>query len=117
MEAMTQQESSRQLQGFIEIDDAYLGGERNGGLRGRGSPGKQAFIIAVSTDHEGRPHHAVADPVGRFDKAEVGLWAERRLAANVKVFGDGLGGFYAFDDLGLEPERMPSAPGRQSVCH
>ena len=117
MEAMTQQESSRQLQGFIEIDDAYLGGERNGGLVGRGSPGKQAFIIAVSTDQEGRPHHAVADPVARFDKAEVRLWAERRLATNVKVFCDGLGGFYAFDDLELEPERMPSAPGRKSAQH
>lgn len=117
MEAMAQQESSRQLQGCIEIDDAYLGGERNGGLRGRGSPGKQAFVIAVSTDNQGHPHHAVADPVARFDKAEVGLWAKRRLGANVQVFCDGLGGFYAFDDLGIAPERMPSVPGRKSAQH
>ena len=117
MEAMAQQESSRQLQGFIEIDDAYLGGERNGGLRGRGSPGKQAFIMAVSTDQQGRPLFAVADPVAHFNKSEVGLWAKRRLGANVQVFCDGLGGFYAFDDLGIAAERMPSAPGRKSAQH
>jgi len=34
---MTQPEETRQLTGSVQIDDAYLGGERNGGKRGRGS--------------------------------------------------------------------------------
>ena len=50
MQAMDEQEKSRKLNGFVQIDDAYLGGERNGGKRGRGSENKQAFVIAVSTD-------------------------------------------------------------------
>ena len=37
MQAMAEQEKSRQLSGFVQIDDAYLGGERNGGKPGRGS--------------------------------------------------------------------------------
>ena len=41
--------------GRIEIDDAYLGGERNGGKRGRGSPGKTPIVAAVETTPEGKP--------------------------------------------------------------
>ena len=37
MQAMTMRETARQLTGFVQIDDAYLGGERNGGKAGRGS--------------------------------------------------------------------------------
>jgi len=33
----------------IEIDDAYLGGERHGAKPGRGSPNKVSFIAAVQT--------------------------------------------------------------------
>ena len=33
----------------VEIDDAYLGGERSGGKRGRGTPGKTPIIAAVET--------------------------------------------------------------------
>jgi transposase-like protein len=50
MEAMMRREEPRQLNGFVQIDDAYLGGERNGGKPGRGSENKQAFVIAVETD-------------------------------------------------------------------
>ncbi len=50
MQAMAEREESRQLKGFVQIADAYLGGERNGGKPGRGSENKQAFLIAVETD-------------------------------------------------------------------
>ena len=52
MQAMTEREASRRLHGFVQIDDAYLGGERNGGKPGRGSENKQAFVIAVETNAE-----------------------------------------------------------------
>jgi hypothetical protein len=32
-----------------KIDDPHLGGERNGGKRGRGSPGKMPIVAAVET--------------------------------------------------------------------
>jgi len=35
-----ERDAAKRLTGRIEVDDAYLGGERNGGKRGRGSPGK-----------------------------------------------------------------------------
>ncbi len=36
MQAMTQREANRKLGGIVQLDDAYLGGERNGGKAGRG---------------------------------------------------------------------------------
>jgi hypothetical protein len=49
MEAMRQAEEDRQLCGRVEVDDAYLGGERSGGKTGRGSENKVPFVPAVQT--------------------------------------------------------------------
>ena len=40
----------------VEMDDAYLGGARRGGKRGRGASGKTPIVVAVETTTEGRPH-------------------------------------------------------------
>ncbi len=39
----------------MEIDDAYLGGERTGGKVGRGSENKVPFIAAVQTTPDSKP--------------------------------------------------------------
>ena len=49
MQAMMERDATKRLTGRIEIDDAYLGGERNDGKRGRGSPGKTPIVAAVET--------------------------------------------------------------------
>ena len=54
MQAMMERDATKRLTGRIEIDDAYLGGERNGGMRGRGSPGKTPIVAAVETTPEGK---------------------------------------------------------------
>lgn len=76
MVAMTEREASRTLSGFVEIDDAYLGGERTGGKPGRGSENKRPFMIAVSTDELGRPGIAVIEPVSGFTRAAIAEWAK-----------------------------------------
>src|SRR5215210_8611537 len=48
-QVMLERDGERQLTGRVELDDAYLGGERSGGKRGRGSPGKAPFLAAVET--------------------------------------------------------------------
>ena len=99
MEAMTQREASRRLTGFVQIDDAYLGGERNGGKRGRGSENKRPFVIAVATDEGDRPGYAVIEPVDGFTQDAITQWAERRLQPGAEVFSDGLSAFTAVVDL------------------
>src|SRR5918997_5796386 len=54
--AMTAREAARpKLEGRVEIDDAYLGGERSGGKRGRGAAGKTPVVAAVETTAERKP--------------------------------------------------------------
>lgn len=112
MVAMTERESTRQLGGFVELDDAYLGGERNGGKPGRGSENKRPFVIAVSSDEAGRPGTAVIEPVSGFTTAAITEWAERRLAADAEVYSDGLGAFRAVVALGHAHTVIDAGGGR-----
>ena len=49
MAVMARREGETPLTGRVEMDDAYLGGVRSGGKRGRGAAGKTPFVAAVST--------------------------------------------------------------------
>ena len=55
MQVMLTREAAELLQGRVALDDAYLGGERSGGKRGRGAAGKTPFVAAVETTAERRP--------------------------------------------------------------
>jgi transposase-like protein len=48
MQAMAEREERYVLEGQVQVDDAYLGGERSGGKVGRGSENKVPFVAAVS---------------------------------------------------------------------
>ena len=54
--AMAQQGSTRRLGGAVQLNDAYLGGERAGGKAGRGSENKVPFVTAASVDGNGNGH-------------------------------------------------------------
>ncbi len=116
MEAMAQREAPRKLGGFVQIDDAYLGGEHTGGKRGRGSENKQAFVIAVQTDAAlEHPTYAVIEPVRSFDDASINEWQARRLAPDAEVFSDGLFCFRRFADAD-HPHTVLQTQGRRAAC-
>ena len=116
MQAMVEREQSRQLKGFVQIDDAYLGGERNGGKVGRGSENKQAFLIAVETDEDlERPRHAVIEPVPTFNDAAIRDWSTRRLAEGAEVYTDGLWAFRRFADASHAHTVLKTQGGRAAT--
>jgi hypothetical protein len=80
----------------VQVDDAYLGGERNGGKAGRGSENKRPFPIALETTEDGRPLRAVIDPMSGFTKTTLSTWIRWRLRPDATVYSDGLGAFRAF---------------------
>ena len=55
MQAMKERDDSRPLQGIIQLDDFYMGGELTGGKPGRGSENKTPVVAAVSCDDAGHP--------------------------------------------------------------
>jgi ribosomal protein L37AE/L43A len=115
MQAMTEREASRQLSGFVQIDDAYLGGERNGGKAGRGSENKRPFVIAVETDAAGHPGCAVIEPVAGFTTVAITEWSQRRLHPEAEVFSDGLGAFRAVIALDHAHTVIDAGGGRKAT--
>ena len=79
MEVMRLEEESRRLTGRVEIDDAYLGGERSGGKHGRGSENKVP-IAAVQTADSGKPMLACFAQVP-FTTQAMGDFAEKSRCA------------------------------------
>lgn len=115
MQSMTTREADRRLEGDVQIDDAYLGGERNGGKPGRGSENKRPFVVAVATNAQGRPGAAVIDPVSGFTKAALTEWAKHRLHPEAEVYSDGLGAFRAVVDLGHAHTVIDAGGGRAAT--
>ncbi len=115
MQAMCEREASRKLGGRVQVDDAYLGGERNGGKPGRGSENKRPFVVAVATDDEGHPGMAVIEPVPGFTTAAFKVWYTDRLEKDAEVYSDGLGAFRAAIDLG-HAHTVIDAGGGRAAC-
>ena len=113
MEVMRQREDSRVLDGRVEIDDAYLGGERTGGKRGRGSKNKVPFIAAVQTPPEGHPLYAcfAKQP---FTSEAVAIWAAKSLATSALVVSDGLWCFRGVTIIGAEHQPAVTGGGKGS---
>ena len=114
MEVMREREDSRQLEGRVEIDDAYLGGERTGGKVGRGSENKVPFIAAVQTTPDGQPQF-VCLRQQPFTMEEVAIFAARSIAPTATVVSDGLWCFGAVQIVGAEHERVVTGGGKDSV--
>lgn len=98
-EVMLQREAPRQIKGRVELDDAYLGGEKSGDKRGRGSENKVPFVAAVETTQNGRSLFVRFDPVRSFKKEDVQVWAKQALMPSATVVSDGLSGFSAVTDV------------------
>ena len=114
MEVMRQREDSRVLDGRVEIDDAYLGGERTGGKSGRGSENKVAFIAAVQTTAEGYPQYACFSKQP-FTSEAVAMWAAKSLAISAVVVSDGLWCFRAVKIIGAEHKPTVTGSGKAST--
>ena len=90
MAVMARREGETRLTGRVEMDDAYLGGVRSGGKRGRGAAGKTPFVAAVSTSPEGRPGKLKLAPVKGFRKREIARGAKHWLAPGKPTLRGGL---------------------------
>src|SRR5436309_2078587 len=100
MEVMFLREQPRRLTGRVEIDDAYLGGEVQGGKAGRGSPNKVPFVAAVQTTESGEAVKMCLSP-RPFTKESIQAFAEKSLAAPATLVSDGLGCFTAVRGMGI----------------
>jgi ribosomal protein L37AE/L43A len=114
MEAMRLREDARELDGRVEIDDAYLGGELVGGTPGRGSDNKVPIVAAVQTTAAGHPVLACLRQQPHTEQ-EVAVFAAHHLAPSATVVSDGLWCFRAIGLIGAEHERHVTGGGSTSA--
>jgi transposase-like protein len=116
MRAMAEREAAKpKLEGRVEIDDAYLGGERPGGKRGRGAAGKTPFVAAVETTPERKPRRLRLSVVKGFRKKEVEKIAKRDFAAGTDVVSDGLSCWPAVEKAGCSHRPMVTGSGKRAA--
>src|SRR4051794_7159907 len=116
MRAMAAREAGKpKLEGRVEVDDAYLGGERSGGERGRGAAGKTPLVAAVETTPERRPRRLRLSVVKGFRKKEVEKLAERDFAAGSTIVSDGLRCWKAVTKAGCSHTAMVTGAGQQAA--
>ena len=116
MRAMAAREAAKpKLSGRVEIDDAYLGGERQGGKRGRGAAGKTPIVAAVETTPERRPRRIRLSVVKGFRKREVEKLAKRDLEPGSNVVSDGLSCWPAVEKAGCSHRPMATGAGKRAA--
>jgi len=116
-EAMRLVNDREPLQGRVEMDDAYLGGEKSGGKTGRGSPGKKPIVVAVETDEQGHPRKIKLRRIARFKRRRVRSLAKRIIAPSTTVVTDGLVCFRGLADAGCEHVALSTGGGRKAALH
>jgi hypothetical protein len=114
-QVMKEREESKPLGGLIQIDDAYMGGKRRDGQRGRGASGKAPFIAAVATNEKGHPIAMKFSAIEGFTKHEVSAWARKHIIPGSAVTTDGLPCFIGFREEGCYHVPIVTGGGPASV--
>ncbi len=90
---MSERDDCYVLQGKVQMDDGYFGGERRGGNAGRGSENKVPIVAAISLNAAGHPIHTKISPVTGFTSEALADWARQHLSSSCAVLSDGLACF------------------------
>jgi transposase-like protein len=117
MQVMMERDATKRLTGRIEVDDAYLGGERNGGKRGRGAPGKTPIVAAVETTPLGKPIRLQLRRVKGFRRTEIAALATRNFTPASTVVSDGLRCFTAVINAGCVHQPIIAGAGRKAALN
>src|SRR5689334_24727740 len=116
MRAMAAREAAKpKLSGRVEVDDAYLGGERPGGKRGRGAAGKTPIVAAVETTADRRPRRLRLSVVRGFRKKEVEKLAKATIEPGSTVVSDGLSCWPAVEKAGCSHRPMVTGSGKRAA--
>ena len=106
MQVMMERDRQFPLTGWVELDDAYLGGERSGGKRGRGAPAKTPFVAGVETNEKGHPLRMKLTVVEGFRRNR------RLLGAGTSVVSDGLACFHGVTAAGCAHHKLSWEAGK-----
>lgn len=86
--AMGQRDASYKLSGVVEFDDAYFGGSKAGGKRGRGTEKAKVFV-ALSLDERGNPRYLKLGVTQNIKQVSVRNFAVSAIQKDAIIRSDG----------------------------
>lgn len=86
--AMGQRDAAHILSGVVELDDAYFGGLKAGGKRGRGTEKAKVFI-ALSLDEHGNPQYLKMRVTRNIKQSSVKKFANAAVKKGSTIRSDG----------------------------
>lgn len=110
-QSMKERDDDHPLGGLLLMDDAYWGGKKRDGKRGRGASGKMPFVAALSITPEGHPLSLKLSSVDGFTKPTITSWAAKHLRPGSLVVSDGLGCFPGVTKSACEHEPIFTTTG------
>ena len=113
-QVMLERNASKKLKGKVQMDDAYIGGQRPG-RPGRGAAGKTPFVAAVATTDDGKPDQIILRRVKTFSNFAIGKLAGTALASGIVVVSDGLRCFTAVTQAGCTHEVIKTGSGAKAA--
>ena len=113
-QVMLERNTDKRLKGDVQMDDAYLGGERPGAY---GREGKTPFLAAVSLTGDGKPDQIVLRRVGRFCNAAIVRVAGAAFETGVHAVSDGLRCFAAVTKAGCTHTAIKTGSGPKAAKH
>ena len=92
-QVMKDRDDQHLIGGLLLMDDAYWGGKKRDGKRGRGASGKMPFIAALSLADKGHPLFLKLSHLSGFTLEEIASWATKYIRPGSSVISDGLNCF------------------------
>ena len=102
------------LQGLVEMDETYVGGEDRGHI-GRYAEKKTPVAIAVELNEQGRPHRIALGALEKVTGKALTDFADRHFKPGTQVRSDGLRAYRALARAGYPHEAQTTGGGPAAV--
>jgi len=114
--AMGQRDQKYLLSGLIEMDDAYFGGQKHGGKRGRGTEQEPA-ILAISKTTAGMPLFLHISQTETLKTADLQEFVNQHIQKNSSIQCDGYASYKKLTDVLCQPKVYDSMSGDLKWVH
>ena len=112
--AMRRRNERYLLQGFVEVDETYMGGQEPG-RPGRGVEKKTPVAVAVELNEAGKPRHIAMRCLARADGHSLKRFAVETIEKGSTLRTDGWGAYRRVAKAGYKHEAVPTGGGRDAV--
>lgn len=112
--AMRRRNECYLLEGLVEVDETYTGGEAQG-KRGRGAEKKVPVAVAVELREDGKPGRIALGALPRVDGHCLRRFAEKTIRRGARLRTDGWSSYRRVARAGFEHEAITTGSGKAAV--